>query len=92
MLVQEKLPGGKLLCVDVEFTEGHIRKIRITGDFFLHPEETIERIEESLVGMKADGRLDVMILSALAKNRARLIGAAPEDIERLIKKAAKVFP
>ncbi len=92
MLVQEKLLGGKLLCVDVEFSEGRIGKIRITGDFFLYPEETIERIEESLVGMKADGRLDVMILSALTKNRARLIGASPEDIERLIKRARKASP
>ena len=87
MLVQEKLPGGKLLCVDVEFTEGRIGKIRITGDFFLHPEETIEKIEGVLTGMRPEGRLDVMILSTLTRNRARLIGASPEDIERLIRKA-----
>jgi lipoate-protein ligase A len=92
MLVQEKLPGGKLLCVDVEFSEGRINKIRITGDFFLHPEETIEKIEGSLIGMRPEGRLDVVILSTLAADRARLIGATPDDIERLIRKARTVVP
>jgi len=88
MLIQEKIPGGKLLCVDVEFSEGRIQKIKITGDFFLHPEETIDKIEASLVGVKPEGRLDVIILAALAANKAQLIGVSAEDIERLIKKAA----
>jgi len=31
-----------------------IRTIKITGDFFLHPEETIEKLEENLVGVKLE--------------------------------------
>ncbi len=31
-----------------------IKSIKITGDFFLHPEETIEKLEVSLVGVKLE--------------------------------------
>ena len=31
-----------------------IKSIKITGDFFLHPEETIEKLEGSLVGVKLE--------------------------------------
>jgi len=86
MIVQEKVPGGKLLCVEAEFSSGRITRIRITGDFFLHPEETIDGIEKALVGTKADG-VAAKVSEVLASNGAQLIGASPEDIERLVKRA-----
>jgi lipoate-protein ligase A len=47
--------AGKLLKVFVEFDE-RIRSIKITGDFFLHPEEIIFEIEKGLVGTDIDER------------------------------------
>jgi lipoate-protein ligase A len=86
MFVQEKVPGGKLLCVEAEFSGDRIEKIRITGDFFLHPEETIDSIEKGLVGVKAD-RVAAKVSEVLARFDARLLGASPEDIERLVRRA-----
>jgi len=86
MILQEKVPGGKLLCVEVELSAGRIGKIRITGDFFLHPEESIEAIERGLIGSRPD-EVAAKVSAILSRERAQLIGAAPEDIERLVKRA-----
>ena len=44
----------KMVCVDLVFdkTTNTIQSVKITGDFFLHPEEKIDLIESELVGTK----------------------------------------
>jgi lipoate-protein ligase A len=45
----------KLIKISLEYTDSKIiSSIRITGDFFLYPEETLDQIEESLIGTKMD--------------------------------------
>ena len=46
----------KLLKIELKFQEKtrHIHSIKITGDFFVHPEEAIEMLEASLVGIKLE--------------------------------------
>ncbi|MFT7616105.1 MAG: hypothetical protein ACI8Y7_000934 [Candidatus Woesearchaeota archaeon] len=41
---------GKLVRVDADCSS-HIDSIRITGDFFLHPEESIDNIEAIFVDL-----------------------------------------
>lgn len=45
-----KVPKGKLLKIFVEYNEKNnsIKEIRITGDFFAYPEESIELLEKKL--------------------------------------------
>lgn len=45
-----KVPNGKLLKIFLEDDGGKIVSIKITGDFFMHPEENIEKLETALVG------------------------------------------
>ncbi len=45
-----KVPNGKLLKIFVEESGGKIDSIKITGDFFLYPEENIEKLETYLCG------------------------------------------
>lgn len=45
-----KVPNGKLLKIFLEDRDGKISSIKITGDFFLHPEENLELLEEILIG------------------------------------------
>lgn len=47
-----KIPEGKLVKIDLEEKEGMIEKIKITGDFFMYPEEIITKLEENLAGCK----------------------------------------
>jgi len=46
----------KLLKIELKFQENirQIHSIKITGDFFMHPEETIETLEAGLVGIKLE--------------------------------------
>ncbi len=51
----------KLIHVLLEYTERTptqdyttINSIRITGDFFVHPEESLDRLEASLIGTKLE--------------------------------------
>ena len=46
----------KLIKISLEYQEDSklIQSIRITGDFFLYPEEALEQLESSLVGTKID--------------------------------------
>jgi lipoate-protein ligase A len=78
----QKIPGGKLIRIDVQFSE-RIERIKITGDFFLDPEETLDRIEETLTGVPLPldrPALSQRITDLLVEMHAELIGAAPEDI------------
>ena len=45
-----KVPGGKLLKISLEPEDNRIKSIRIMGDFFLHPEESITELEDGLKG------------------------------------------
>lgn len=88
MRVEEKIAGGKMLAVEAEVSGGKITSVRITGDFFLHPEDAILRLEESLSGMSA-GSSEEELSSAAKKalGGASLIGASADDIARMLKKA-----
>ncbi len=43
-----KVPDGKLLKIKIEIQEEKIESIRINGDFFAYPEDSIELIEKAL--------------------------------------------
>lgn len=85
----EKIKGGKLVRVKVEYGE-RIDNVRITGDFFMHPEETLFEIEEALKGAdskESEFALVERISGIAAKHDAQLIGVAPEDIARVLRMA-----
>ncbi|MDR3081946.1 MAG: lipoate--protein ligase family protein, partial [Streptomyces sp.] len=49
-----KVPGGKLVVVDVEVEEGVLRHVRVAGDFFLEPDEALDAMNLALEGAPAD--------------------------------------
>lgn len=86
-----KVPGGKLIRVQVQFSDT-IRQMRITGDFFLHPEEALNRIEEAFEG--ADVRAGVggfrsIIERILSSCNAQPVGFTPQDLAEAISEALK---
>ncbi len=88
MRCEEKVAGGKLVCIELFGDEGRVARARITGDFFLHPEERITGLEESLVGLPLDapeGVVAARLRSALGG--AQMIGVAPEDLARMFRRA-----
>ncbi len=87
----EKVPGGKLVRVKVYYDDV-ITDISITGDFFLHPEESIEKIESALLGLKVnDGeeKIASIINEVVKENDIELIGVDAQAIARNVKVAVK---
>jgi lipoate-protein ligase A len=88
---ERKVSGGKLVCIEIEY-DSSIRSVKITGDFFLHPEESLQKIEKSLIGLGADAdRKEIVgrIAQIVAEENAELIGITPEAIAETILKAVK---
>ena len=46
-----KVPEGKLVRKEMDYKD-KIEKISISGDFFMHPEDAIEKIEKALIGVE----------------------------------------
>ncbi len=85
-----KVAGGKLVRVQLVKKECRIEKLKITGDFFLHPEELIEDLEKALVGQALNmSDLDESIGAFIERRGATLLGASPEDFAKCITMAAE---
>ena len=78
------LKSGKLIRVSAIFEGDRIRDIKITGDFFLHPEERIEEIEQSLRNRRIDEVNDV-VEREMAD--AEYEGISPETLTEAIRGA-----
>lgn len=94
MRCQEKIPAGKLVCVEVWTERGQggliVGRVEITGDFFLHPEDAVADVERSLAGLPLPcDEADVRARICAALGNATLIGASPEDLARMFMKAAE---
>ncbi len=88
-IITEKIPSGKLVRIKIDFDKT-INKIQITGDFFLHPEDTIEKLEKSLKGIDVSAApqlFEQKLSETLLKNNAELIGVTAADLARIIHQA-----
>jgi lipoate-protein ligase A len=87
---EEKIPGGKLIAVEVWASGSVVSRAKITGDFFLHPEEAISRIEAALMGIPLSAPEDeVAARIRAALGGSRLIGASADDFARLFVRAVR---
>jgi len=82
-----KVPGGKLVRVELDVEDGRLRDVKITGDFFLYPEEAIEGLESALRGLSVDSDFEAVVTQRLRELGAELLGAAPSDIAAAIRRA-----
>lgn len=88
---KQKVKEGKVVKVEVEYDEV-IKNVRITGDFFLHPEDILEEIEKSMVGLERNADEETItsnILKVTADRDIQMIGISPGSIALLIKEALK---
>jgi hypothetical protein len=87
----QKVKEGKIVKVEAEF-DNVITKLKISGDFFLHPEDVLDDIEESMLDLKRDVSFDTLVLKIhdIIKNYdAQMIGISPESLASVIKEALK---
>ncbi len=83
-----KNPGEKLVRIDVEFDGNTIKNAHISGDFFIYPEEAIEKIEKDLIGLPVDEKQIQEKISRLVKiETIELVGISPATIAQGILEA-----
>lgn len=49
-----KVPGGKLVVVDLAVADGHLADVQVSGDFFLEPDSALDAINAALEGLPTD--------------------------------------
>ena len=49
-----KIPEGKLVVVDLQVEQARLCNVRLSGDFFLEPPETLDAINTALNGLRHD--------------------------------------
>ena len=83
-----KVPGGKLLRVRLALDESRtppvIHEIRLTGDFFMHPEDAIEDLEARLTGAPWDADAIRARVRAFYESDVQVIGAEVDDMVHII--------
>ena len=76
-----KVPGGKLVVVDLTIDGDRIASIRIAGDFFVEPDETIAEMERAVLGMRADS--DAGSLTQALADAVSRAGALEETLRQV---------
>ncbi|HEX4402132.1 MAG TPA: biotin/lipoate A/B protein ligase family protein [Galbitalea sp.] len=84
-----KVPGGKLVVVDLDVIDGVIRNFRLAGDFFLEPDTALEDINHAVNGLPAelDARQFAAAIQAALPGDAVLLGFSPESVATTVRRA-----
>ena len=89
-----KVPGGKLVVVDLAVAAGHLDQVQVSGDFFLEPDSALDAINAALQGLPADANealLAAAVHVALGPD-ARLFGITPEAVAITVRRALDGAP
>jgi lipoate-protein ligase A len=84
-----KVPGGKLVVVDLDVVDGVIANFHLAGDFFLEPDSALESIDAAVNGLPADSdasRFSSAVRDALPKD-ATLLGFSAEAVATTVRRA-----
>jgi len=82
--IKYKVPNGKLLRINLKKEKEKIKEIEIHGDFFIHPEEKISEIEDSLKEIKSKD-VKKTLEKLIQSEDIDIIGFSPKDLEKAIK-------
>lgn len=87
-----KVPGGKLVVVDLQVQDERICNVQVAGDFFLEPEDALESIRAALEGQsaKADTPQLAQAIRAALPADAVLFGFSPEAVAIAVRRALGV--
>jgi lipoate-protein ligase A len=89
-----KVPGGKLVVVDLEVREGRISDVHLAGDFFLEPDEALVDINRAVEGLsvETDAATIAAAVRAALPDGAQLLGFSPEAVGTVVRRALVTAP
>src|SRR5437016_13998159 len=80
-----KAPGGKLLRVRLRETGVRIESAKISGDFFLIPEDSLAKLEKMLEDVPLrEKELKLLVDRFFRGTSARVLGVAPDALVKAI--------
>ena len=84
-----KVPGGKLVAVDLDVSDGRLADVSISGDFFLEPDDALEDINAALSGLSTDAGVEQLAsaIDGALDETVSLIGFTPEAIGIAVRRA-----
>jgi len=89
-----KVPGGKLVVVDLEVEDGRLSRFRLAGDFFLEPDTALDDINAAVNGLPAES--DASAIAAAVRGAlpegAQLLGFTPEAVGTAVRRALVTAP
>jgi len=89
-----KVPGGKLVVVDLEVENGAIAQFRLAGDFFLEPDSALDDINAAVNGLpvESDASAITAAVRAALPEGAQLLGFTPESVGTAVRRALVTAP
>ncbi len=80
-----KAPGGKLLRVRLREKDERIDSVRISGDFFLIPEDSLPKLEKMLEDVPLrEKELKLLVDRFFRGTSAQGLGVTPDDFVKAI--------
>ena len=89
MHAEYKVPGGKLVVVDLEIDNQRIVSCRLAGDFFLEPDDALEAINSAIVGLPQTISAEAIATAVRAglPGDVQMMGFSPESIGTVVRRA-----
>ena len=89
-----KVPGGKLVVVDLEVEDGRIAQFRLAGDFFLEPDTALDAINAAVNGLpvETDASAIAAVVRGALPEGAQLLGFTPEAVGTTVRRALVTAP
>jgi len=88
-----KVPGGKLVAVDIETSgedaDARLTRVAISGDFFLEPDTALEDIDGALTGMPASAGVAQLAaaIEAVLDDSVAMVGFSAEAVAIAVRRA-----
>ncbi|WP_308491890.1 lipoyl protein ligase domain-containing protein [Microbacterium terrisoli] len=89
-----KVPGGKLVVVDLDVRDGRIVDFHLSGDFFLEPDDALADIDAAVNALPdtADAVTIAAAVRAALPEGAQLLGFTPESVGTAVRRALVTAP
>ena len=72
--------NGKLLKIFVEFSGSKIKQFKLRGDFFMHPESSLEILENFMLDLDMSKNFTQDLERFLTDSQIQVFGFIPQDL------------
>lgn len=89
-----KVPGGKLVVVDLQVRDGMLADVHLAGDFFLEPDDALADIDDAVNGLPSTtdaAGIAAAVREALPSG-AQLLGFTPDSVGVAVRRALITAP